>query len=483
MIITNKSIYIYNRDRRVYRKGNKFYYIYKNNYKLVPSKMIPIFRGGEGDDVGNGVGNGVGNDVGKAEAKAFYNKFMKDKDDNIKLKKLVKHYSEAFAHLKMRLSEIINYINNGIKFLNVNRDKIIKIIQGCKNEDLSRAEAMVMISTIKKILFSNIFSNYFLEIIANNESQLGDGGDIKVIIEALSITSDGSNGSNSSLNKKKEEIIKTIEGFKDGKTPDSNYYEYFSKMKQEIDDKNDDEEEDGEAKEAKEADKKVINDAFNALRVKKIVDSELNNELEDSKKKFVELFQKEFFELRKTKYLWGKLKSTITKEFEAANQEDDIASSSYKIVIKDFLKDMLKNSITKERKDITTLGEEQNDYSEYLKKIIEGLSDNTTTQDDSNDSNDSNDKGHYKEIIDIIGISSSNTEATTVSDDNASETITKTAMIKLTNNMIILLKLQIYELYNKYKDIIDVYKFEEDIKKYSTEFKLTFTENAPKATS
>jgi hypothetical protein len=440
MRITDKSIYIYKRDRRIYTKGNKFYYIYKNNYRLISSKMLvptgklgsskhkAVFRGGVGEQ--------------------DYNTFIQEKNDNLKLIALIKHYEEICDHIEMNLRDLLNYINNGIKFLNDNRDKILTIIDGYKNEELSRAEAMILISTIKKVLFTNIFENYFLEIIANANAS-GAPDNITDIIEALSITSD-----NSSLTKKIIEIKETIEAFKSYKTIDTDYKDYFTNKRTEIEKK---------TYENTDDDKDVYIASLNLSDNKAPA---IVTEIDDNKKKLKKIFVK-LFKLRETAYWWKIIEQTIDKEL-------NVADDTYKSIIDNFLKEMLKISINKELLDNPIVNRSKQDdeleqYKTYLQNLQEKLILNMEPNIKILNTYEGAKKESYEKIIVLLNKSST----TLIDQEPSTAVITKTDMKSLTNSMIILLKFQIYDLYKIYEGILDTCDLDK-IKAEIAEFNITF---------
>lgn len=493
MRITNKSIYIHNRDRRVYAKGNKFYYIHMNNYKLVPaSKMVSsnkslssVFRGGavgdedtdtEAEDVTEEGDNGTGAaKVDEATHDKRLKEFKKNKDDNKKLKLLVKHYGKAYDHLKFKLSEILNYIVGGIKFLNIYRDKIIKIINGYKNEELSKTEASVILSTIKKILFTNIFENYFLDIISNIT---GSEDDIENVVKSLSISRD-----DSFLTKKIEEIKDIIKNIREYKTQDAEYKTYYvNKIVGDEEEEGDEEgEEDGGDNEEKD---EAIKKAFEQSSYKND-----NSELTKNKDKLKDMFNK-YFELRKTSYWWDKIKDTIKTEVQSAQRAED---NEHSAIIKEFLKALLKKTIECEITDsnIITSGVEDEAIDtiadlENLKdldnlKDLKNLKDlenlNAALGEDSSPPATilTTNIFNIKDLIELINsIADQEPTYAQVPENSTAKNITRTDMITLTNNMILLLKCQIYDLYTKYIYIISIYKFNDEIKKAVEKFVITF---------
>jgi hypothetical protein len=434
---------------------------------LGPSRHNAVFRGGAGEE--------------------DYNNFMKEKNDNLKLIALIKHYEEIYDHIEMKLNELLNYINNGIKFLNDNRDKIIIIIDGYKYEELSKAEAMILISTIKKVLFTNIFENYFLEIIANmNPSETPDN--LTDIITALSITSD-----NISLTKKINEIKATIDAFKSYKTTDTAYKRYFSNKRVQIDKEPREKTQDEDAKaetiaalnkakadldeakaeakakaEAEAAKKKKVTNVLNSDvdgTIIKDIATEKDNNKENLKKIFVEIFK-----LQETAYWWKEVEQTIEKELDT----DNAANGSYKRIINIFLKEMLQISIGKEL-DLLIINDNEDNYKEYLENLQKQL--NNEPKITPLSTYEGGKKESYGEIIAILN----NSSAIALDQEPPTSTkadITKADMKRLTNSMISLLKFQIYYLYKKYKDILDTCDLGK-IKEEIDEFKITFKDEKP----
>lgn len=460
MRITNKSIYIHNRDRRVYAKGNKFYYIHMNNYKLVPASKLAssnkslssVFRGGaEGDEGDSGEGGEGGEGDAAKAAKDELDKrlkaFNEDKDNNKKLKLLAKHYGEAFDHLKFKLSEVLNYIVGGIKFLNIYRDKIKKIIGGYKIEELSTVEANVILSTIKKILFSNIFENYFLDIISNM-SKADD--DIEKIVKSLSISRD-----DSSLTKKIEEIKAIIANIRQYKTNDAAYKDYF------LANLSKNEEEGGEEGEDNEEKDEAIKKAFEQSSYKND-----NSELTKNKDKLKDMFNK-YFELRKTSNWWDKIKDTIKTEVQSAERAED---NEHSVIIKEFLKALLKKTIDCEIADSKIINDNQTDKAIDIADL-ESLK--TALGEDSSPPAPklTTEIENIKDLIELINIIADQ-NSPNPQENSTAKKITKTDMITLTNNMILLLKCQIYDLYTKYIDIIGTYNFNDKIDKDVKKFEI-----------
>jgi hypothetical protein len=456
MRITNKSIYIHNRDRRVYAKGNKFYYIHMNNYKLVPASKLAssnkslssVFRGGaQGDDSEAALQKAA---LQKAELERRLKEFKADKDNNKKLKLLAKHYGEAFDHLKLKLSELLNYIVGGIKFLNIYRDKIKRIIGSYKIEELSKAEANVILSTIKKILFSNIFENYFLDIISN----ISGSDDIEKVVKSLSISREGS-----SLTKKFEEIKTIIANIRKDKTQDADYKDYYfgnlSKNEEEGEEEGDEDGGDNEEKD------EAIKSAFEQSGY-----TNDNSELTKNKDKLKDIFNK-YFELRKTSYWWDKIKDTIKTEIQSAKTAED---NEHSVIIKEFLKALLKKTIDCEITDSKVIKDDDEDMFtriadlENLKTKLE----DTSTSPPKLTTNIDN----IKQLIDLINSIDVQTPAQPPAQEN-STVVTKTDMIILTNNMILLLKCQIYDLYTKYIDIIGTYDFNDKINEVVKKFEIS----------
>jgi hypothetical protein len=387
-----------------------------------------------------------------------YNTFIKEKNDNIKIKKLVGYYKEVCDHIGFKLKEILNYFNNYIEFLNKNKDKIKSIIDSYKSEELSKDEAAKIMSTIKNLLFSKTFQNYFLEIIALN----GSKNELKDIILSLTIARESDEDS-IMLNKKVAELTQKTDDYSDAKTTNQQYMAKFQKKKDAINDEGDGE---GEGD-----DKEKPTDVKSALSI--VDDTDTSSELQESKKRLKEVFLK-FFDLRKTKYWWGEIKDTIKKEIEAIDTDktlDDSQKASYRAIINIFLKEFLKTSVEAEIKVLEITKDTDKDlYKNYLNELKNSLETKSDTVTAPTTSYDGIEKDTYEDILNYFKTNDGEQDDTSVLPRR---TITKTDMIKLTSSLIILLKFQLYELYSAYTDVITKYNFDsiiEDIYSFQIDF-------------
>jgi hypothetical protein len=587
MKITNKTIYIHNRNRRVYTKGNKFYYIYKNNYKLVPSKMMSVFRGGttnhdkareaaksaraaaakatqvvteitsaieanktfitlsgktidqwkndndaittataydtasntainnnnvttiladtatnaadsadaaddnaanqaaaDANDVATNASKAVvtATDLKKKLEEAFakfkpylevhgsvVQKFITGKNENIKFKKITAYYAKVYEHVEIKLNTVLSFFIEGITLLNKSKEKLIAIIEVYESETISRHDAMMILSNIKKVLFLNIFKNYFLEIIANNDTPKEN---IKDIVEVLSISDEESN----TLAKKIEEINEKISSYENN-TSHYQYKAYFEKKKKEI----------SEEKYTQDPSDEIAKEEAKLMSLRKNPEAYykykklLVNDVESSKNRDkIKEVTGDFLNIRKTEYWWDKIKSTIIRECDSITK--DVAKSQYydkeyTKIIKQFLTDMFKNSIAKEIQD-TPISDTNKTNKVALEAIKTELEKAELEKAELNikelklkiDIYTGNGKKTYNDIsTELEKLLELQTEQDTpqVQDEDI---ITKSELKQLTNSLIIILKLQIYDLHLQYINIIDTYEYKDKIQEDSDKF-------------
>jgi len=332
---TIKKIYIKNKYRTLYQKGNNYYYRYENKYYKITNKQLK-FIGGVGESSAAGApgadgatdadgaagapgadgatdadgASGASGEAAKEEEKRIMIRTFVDEKRLIKYKislfeEIIKYYKRIFDN------DIIDSIKKSLKFLTKYNNRIDVLIDTYKHDDegeLNSTQIRMLITNMKKFIFEKIFVNYFIDII----SKYYDVSDMRVEIEELMhmLTFVEDDRREELLYSQKINIL--LDRLSDYSSKfRTDYSSKLNKFDETYQLLKENKNEDGEEEEK---DKGEYDDMSlaNFLKVKQGILKEFKESLEVKETKFVEMQQ--------TIYWWNKLGPTLESEFKVKNK-------------------------------------------------------------------------------------------------------------------------------------------------------------------
>ena len=344
---TIKKIYIKNKYRTLYQKGNNYYYRYENKYYKITNKQLKFIGGvtkiaeAEADADAEAKAKAEADAKAKAEAEAAAAAKEEEKRIMIRTfvdeKRLIKYKISLFEEIikyykRIFDNDIIDSIKKSLKFLTKYNNRIDVLIDTYKHDDegeLNSTQIRMLITNIKKFIFEKIFVNYFIDIISKYYNVSDMRFEIKELMHMLTFVEDDrkeellySQKINILLNRLTDYSSK----FKTDYSSKLNKFDYrYQSLK---DNKNEDGEE--EEKDESEYDD-MSHDKF--LKIKQGILKEFKESLEDKETKLVEMQQ--------TIYWWNKLGPTLESEFK-------VKDKLYKESLKIFFYELIRETIYKD---------------------------------------------------------------------------------------------------------------------------------------
>jgi len=317
---TIKKLYIKNKYRTLYQKGNNYYYRYENKYHKITNKQLKFIGGAE-----------------KAEEEEEKEKLNTEIRKFVDHKRILKYKISLFEEIieyykKVFDKDIIDNIKKSLNFLTEYNNRIDVLIDTYKHDEeggLNSTQIRMLITNIKKFIFEKIFVNYFIDIISKYYNVSDMRFEIKELMHMLTFVEDDrkeellySQKINILLNRLTDYSSK----FKTDYSSKLNKFDYrYQSLK---DNKNEDGEE--EEKDESEYDD-MSHDKF--LKIKQGILKEFKESLEDKETKLVEMQQ--------TIYWWNKLGPTLESEFK-------VKDKLYKESLKIFFYELIRETIYKD---------------------------------------------------------------------------------------------------------------------------------------
>jgi len=357
MKYTINKLFIKNKYRTLYQKGNNYYYRYENKYHKITNKQlkfiggVKIKKGGNGDEeeaeakveaAEAKVEEAEAKVEAKAEAKVEADAEAEAEKDKLQIeirnfvdeKRLIKYkillFDKIIKYFKRIFNnDIIDSIKNSLNFLtkyNNNIDVLIDKYNHNEDGELNSTQIRMLITNIKKFIFEKIFVNYFIDIISKYYNENDMKLEIIELMHMLTFVED---------DRKEEDLYKQkINILLDRLSDYSSKFktEYSSKLNKFdetyqllIENKN----EEGEEEEKDEGEYDDMS-LTNFLKVKQGILKEFKDNLEGKETKLIEMQQ--------TIYWWDKLGPVLQSEFKV---KDALYINSLKIFFGELIRETI----------------------------------------------------------------------------------------------------------------------------------------------
>jgi len=360
MKYTINKLFIKNKYRTLYQKGNNYYYRYENKYHKITNKQlkfiggVKIKKGGNSNEeaaeaaeakveaaeakveaVEAKVEAKVEADAeADAEAEAEKDKLQIEIRNFVDEKRLIKYkillFDKIIKYFKRIFNnDIIDSIKNSLNFLtkyNNNIDVLIDKYNHNEDGELNSTQIRMLITNIKKFIFEKIFVNYFIDIISKYYNENDMKLEIIELMHMLTFVED---------DRKEEDLYKQkINILLDRLSDYSSKFktEYSSKLNKFdetyqllIENKN----EEGEEEEKDEGEYDDMS-LTNFLKVKQGILKEFKDNLEGKETKLIEMQQ--------TIYWWDKLGPVLQSEFKV---KDALYIKSLKIFFGELIRETI----------------------------------------------------------------------------------------------------------------------------------------------
>ena len=343
MKYTINKLFIKNKYRTLYQKGNNYYYRYENKYHKITNKQLKFIGGVKIKKGGNGDEEEAEAEVeAKAEAKVEADAEAEAEKDKLQIeirnfvdeKRLIKYkillFDKIIKYFKRIFNnDIIDSIKNSLNFLtkyNNNIDVLIDKYNHNEDGELNSTQIRMLITNIKKFIFEKIFVNYFIDIISKYYNENDMKLEIIELMHMLTFVED---------DRKEEDLYKQkINILLDRLSDYSSKFktEYSSKLNKFdetyqllIENKN----EEGEEEEKDEGEYDDMS-LTNFLKVKQGILKEFKDNLEGKETKLIEMQQ--------TIYWWDKLGPVLQSEFKV---KDALYIKSLKIFFGELIRETI----------------------------------------------------------------------------------------------------------------------------------------------
>jgi len=343
MKYTINKLFIKNKYRTLYQKGNNYYYRYENKYHKITNKQLKFIGGVKIKKGGNGDEEEAEAKVeAKAEAKVEADAEAEAEKDKLQIeirnfvdeKRLIKYkillFDKIIKYFKRIFNnDIIDSIKNSLNFLtkyNNNIDVLIDKYNHNEDGELNSTQIRMLITNIKKFIFEKIFVNYFIDIISKYYNENDMKLEIIELMHMLTFVED---------DRKEEDLYKQkINILLDRLSDYSSKFktEYSSKLNKFdetyqllIENKN----EEGEEEEKDEGEYDDMS-LTNFLKVKQGILKEFKDNLEGKETKLIEMQQ--------TIYWWDKLGPVLQSEFKV---KDALYIKSLKIFFGELIRETI----------------------------------------------------------------------------------------------------------------------------------------------
>ena len=357
MKYTINKLFIKNKYRTLYQKGNNYYYRYENKYHKITNKQLKFIGGVKIKKGGNSNEEAAEAKVEAAEAKveaveakveakveadaeadaeaeAEKDKLQIEIRNFVDEKRLIKYkillFDKIIKYFKRIFNnDIIDSIKNSLNFLtkyNNNIDVLIDKYNHNEDGELNSTQIRMLITNIKKFIFEKIFVNYFIDIISKYYNENDMKLEIIELMHMLTFVED---------DRKEEDLYKQkINILLDRLSDYSSKFktEYSSKLNKFdetyqllIENKN----EEGEEEEKDEGEYDDMS-LTNFLKVKQGILKEFKDNLEGKETKLIEMQQ--------TIYWWDKLGPVLQSEFKV---KDALYIKSLKIFFGELIRETI----------------------------------------------------------------------------------------------------------------------------------------------
>lgn len=347
MKYTINKLFIKNKYRTLYQKGNNYYYRYENKYHKITNKQlkfiggVKIKKGGNGDEEeaeakveAKAEAKVEADAEADAEAEAEKDKLQIEIRNFVDEKRLIKYkillFDKIIKYFKRIFNnDIIDSIKNSLNFLtkyNNNIDVLIDKYNHNEDGELNSTQIRMLITNIKKFIFEKIFVNYFIDIISKYYNENDMKLEIIELMHMLTFVED---------DRKEEDLYKQkINILLDRLSDYSSKFktEYSSKLNKFdetyqllIENKN----EEGEEEEKDEGEYDDMS-LTNFLKVKQGILKEFKDNLEGKETKLIEMQQ--------TIYWWDKLGPVLQSEFKV---KDALYIKSLKIFFGELIRETI----------------------------------------------------------------------------------------------------------------------------------------------
>ena len=395
MKYTINKLFIKNKYRTLYQKGNNYYYRYENKYHKITNKQlkfiggVKIKKGGNGDEEAKveaaeaKVEAKVEADAeADAEAEAEKDKLQIEIRNFVDEKRLIKYkillFDKIIKYFKRIFNnDIIDSIKNSLNFLtkyNNNIDVLIDKYNHNEDGELNSTQIRMLITYIKKFIFEKIFVNYFIDIISKYYNENDMKLEIIELMHMLTFVED---------DRKEEDLYKQkINILLDRLSDYSSKFktEYSSKLNKFdetyqllIENKN----EEGEEEEKDEGEYDDMS-LTNFLKVKQGILKEFKDNLEGKETKLIEMQQ--------TIYWWDKLGPVLQSEFKV---KDALYIKSLKIFFGELIRETIYKDLAIEELKNKRQSDDDDKMDPKLYNIyVDFLRNNFLTNLDNNDLNE-----------------------------------------------------------------------------------------------
>lgn len=408
MKYTINKLFIKNKYRTLYQKGNNYYYRYENKYHKITNKQlkfiggVKIKKGGNSNEeaaeaaeakveaaeakveaVEAKVEAKVEADAeADAEAEAEKDKLQIEIRNFVDEKRLIKYkillFDKIIKYFKRIFNnDIIDSIKNSLNFLtkyNNNIDVLIDKYNHNEDGELNSTQIRMLITNIKKFIFEKIFVNYFIDIISKYYNENDMKLEIIELMHMLTFVED---------DRKEEDLYKQkINILLDRLSDYSSKFktEYSSKLNKFdetyqllIENKN----EEGEEEEKDEGEYDDMS-LTNFLKVKQGILKEFKDNLEGKETKLIEMQQ--------TIYWWDKLGPVLQSEFKV---KDALYIKSLKIFFGELIRETIYKDLAIEELKNKRQSDDDDKMDPKLYNIyVDFLRNNFLTNLDNNDLNE-----------------------------------------------------------------------------------------------
>ena len=391
MKYTINKLFIKNKYRTLYQKGNNYYYRYENKYHKITNKQLKFIGGVKIKKGGNGDEEEAEAKVeAKAEAKVEADAEAEAEKDKLQIeirnfvdeKRLIKYkillFDKIIKYFKRIFNnDIIDSIKNSLNFLtkyNNNIDVLIDKYNHNEDGELNSTQIRMLITNIKKFIFEKIFVNYFIDIISKYYNENDMKLEIIELMHMLTFVED---------DRKEEDLYKQkINILLDRLSDYSSKFktEYSSKLNKFdetyqllIENKN----EEGEEEEKDEGEYDDMS-LTNFLKVKQGILKEFKDNLEGKETKLIEMQQ--------TIYWWDKLGPVLQSEFKV---KDALYIKSLKIFFGELIRETIYKDLAIEELKNKRQSDDDDKMDPKLYNIyVDFLRNNFLTNLDNNDLNE-----------------------------------------------------------------------------------------------
>nr|QPI16678.1 MAG: hypothetical protein NIOZUU159_00172 [Virus NIOZ-UU159] len=405
MKYTINKLFIKNKYRTLYQKGNNYYYRYENKYHKITNKQLKFIGGVKIKKGGNSNEEAAEAKVEAAEAKveaveakveakveadaeadaeaeAEKDKLQIEIRNFVDEKRLIKYkillFDKIIKYFKRIFNnDIIDSIKNSLNFLtkyNNNIDVLIDKYNHNEDGELNSTQIRMLITNIKKFIFEKIFVNYFIDIISKYYNENDMKLEIIELMHMLTFVED---------DRKEEDLYKQkINILLDRLSDYSSKFktEYSSKLNKFdetyqllIENKN----EEGEEEEKDEGEYDDMS-LTNFLKVKQGILKEFKDNLEGKETKLIEMQQ--------TIYWWDKLGPVLQSEFKV---KDALYIKSLKIFFGELIRETIYKDLAIEELKNKRQSDDDDKMDPKLYNIyVDFLRNNFLTNLDNNDLNE-----------------------------------------------------------------------------------------------